>query len=177
MKKSLLMASLLLAGSSVMASEYFVGANYLNLDSDISISDGTTLSEKDKNINFKFGIIDSEKRVYLQTGTVYNDNEYGIDYKSTSINYDKLFQSNGKFTPFIGVGIGYGTMDIDELRDESGLEYWFRLGSLINLDNKSSFEIGYTYMKSSIEFAETSENYKLDNISSKGLYVGYNYKF
>jgi opacity protein-like surface antigen len=184
MKKSLVLASLLLAGTSVMASEYFVGINSTNFDSEATASGveagvayNETDSEKDKNFSLKFGTIDAEKRIYFQTGKVFD--KEGIEYSTMSINYDKFFQSNGKFTPFIGAGIGYGTLDILNVLDDTALEYAIRVGSLINIDSKSSLEIGYAYGKSSVEinWTDGADSANLDDLSYKGLYVGYNYKF
>jgi opacity protein-like surface antigen len=184
MKKSLVLASLLLAGSSAMASDYFGGVNYTNFDLkgtgsgiDAGVAYSETDSEKDKNFSLKVGTIDAEKRIYFQTGKIYN--KEGLEYSTMSVNYDKFFQSNGKFTPFIGAGIGYGTMDVANMYDDSGLECGIRIGSLINIDSKSSLEVGYTYGKSYVElnWTDGADSTKLDDLSYKGLYVGYNYKF
>jgi opacity protein-like surface antigen len=184
MKKSLVLASLLLASSSAMASDYFVGINSTNFDSkatasgvDAGVAYNETDSEKDKNFSLKVGIIDAEKRMYFKTGKVFD--KEGIEYSTMSLNYDKFFTTNGKFTPFIGAGVGYGTIDILNVIDDTALELGIRVGSLINIDSKSSLEIGYAYGKSSVEinWTDGADSAKLDNLSYKGLYVGYNYKF
>ncbi len=215
MKKSLLIASLLLASSSVMANDFFVGANIasanstikgtLGLTSGSATVDGTTYSagdsisvsdsDRDANINFKFGIINTEGRYYVKTGDIYDVD--GISYKSTTLNYDKFVGStiNG-FKPYVGAHIGKGKLDILGYNN-TGTEYGIQVGALKQIDNNLAFELGLRHSRSNAKLTDStaattesgtlgSSSYSLTNAileasveaeKMTSLYLGLNYKF
>ena len=200
LKKSLIVASLLLAGTSVMAQSYFVGIDYGNYDNTATFSaamDGESYSDsgsdKDKNIGLKVGIADiANGRIYLHTGKLYDNKEDGfsMEYKSTSINYDYFIGQYGKVTPFVGVAIGQGELSWN-IYEEDGfslsasgkaIEYGAKLGALVKVTKNANFEIGYTYGKSNADATltnpENSNEYiKIEADDTQGLYVGFNYIF
>ncbi len=182
MKKSLILASLLLASSSVMASEYFVGADLVKANSSLKGSytiNGTSGSASDSDsdtvVNFKFGMVDNNNRYYVKTGYLYEDTY--IDYYSTTLNYERLLEPVNGYTPFIGAHFGRGTLEILGA-ETTGNEYGVQAGALTNLEN-GEFEFGFRYSNASAKFSVTSgsDSATVEAESGTALYVGYNYKF
>jgi hypothetical protein len=197
MKKSLVLASLLLVGSSAMASDYFVGANIVNAESSATLSgtatyDGASYSGsisdsgRDTNINIKIGLNNIDNRIYIQTGKLYDDSN--ISYTSTTINYDKFLEKTSSgFTPFIGAHIGNGKFEILGY-SQTGTEYGIQTGLLKTLENKKfQFEAGIRYTVASAKFTANESgtingktytvNGTIEADDATALYVGLNYKF
>lgn len=194
--KKIVMASILLASSSLVAGEYFVGANLSSVDMGAKISgtasyNGTTVSgsasdsDRDTGFNIKVGKLVDGGRIYLQTGKLYDDGI--LEYTSTTLNYDKFFTktSNG-FTPFLGAHIGSGSFDILGY-SETGTEYGIQAGMLKDIDNKMQVEFGLRHTFTSAKFTANesgtyagnsySVNGELSSDDGTGFYVGMNYKF
>lgn len=187
MKLKLTIASVIMFSNISTANDYFVGMNYTSFNTKVS-GLNSNIDERDQSVALKFGIQDSDKRVYLQTGKVYDKNSDKVT--STSINYDKLYSSFNQYTPFIGVGISYdkGSAPWDSYpgtnsTSDKGVGYLLRAGTLIKVTKKSDFEIGYVYAKSTIEqswtdtIGSSTYTFKADDVSYSGPYMGYNYKF
>lgn len=197
MKKSLLVASLLLTSSSVMASDYFVGVNLLKSNSSANVSGtmnigGTTYNvventPSDNNLNFKFGMIDNSNRYTISTGTKLKDK--GTEYSSTEISYDYLFEKTDIYTPYAGVSLGRGKLKDEIFGNHNVAEYGVQTGVIIDIKNNFEFEAGVSYTKLSGDTtatngsgtyqgnAFTNLNGSLDTKSATGLYIGINYKF
>ncbi len=196
MKKSLIVASLLLAGTSAVAqSEYFIGANLGTIKSGATLSgtatyDGNDISgsasdsDRDTNINIKAGIINNNNRYSIQTGKLYDEGE--VTYTSTTLNYDRLFTETNGFTPFAGVHIGKGKFEIYGW-NTTGTEYGIQAGVLKDLKKNFQFEAGLRYTKSNASFSVNEAgtyNGKAYNINATleaddatAMYIGINYKF
>jgi|GEM_PF-1934672 len=197
LKKSLIVASLLLASSSVMASDYFVGVNLLKSNASANVSGtmnigGTIYSvventPSDNNLNFKFGMIDNSNRYTISTGTKLKDK--GTEYSSIAISYDYLFEKNDIYTPFIGVSFGKGKLKDELFGNHNVTEYGVQTGVIIDIENNFEFEAGVSYTKLSCDTTATNKsgtyqgntftnmNGSLDIKSATGLYIGINYKF
>ena len=186
-KKSLIVASLLLAGTSAVAGDFFVGANLVhakatakasvNLTGGSATLDGTTYnapdsasyssSDSDNNLNIKFGIDEKNARYYIQTGNLYDvDN---VKYSSTTLNYEVKLEPFSGVTPFVGAHIGRGKVTVASA-SKTGSEYGLQAGILKNINNNLQFETGFRYTKSNI-----SASYSIVNDTSSGTYNGHSY--
>jgi outer membrane protein W len=190
MKKSLILASLLLAGTSVVANDYFVGLEYLNMDMPESVTlNGVNVSPtphgKDTNFNLKFGIDNiAQGKIYLQTGKLFSivDSDGDkVEYSSTSINYDYYLPlKSNNIQPYIGAGIGYGKYYPYAEHSNSDTDLNFKIGASYTTNNNFQFELGYKYVKTNatVDFINEDgdkEHWSVDKIT--GLYLGMNYKF
>lgn len=194
--KKIIMASMLLSGISLFAGEYFVGANLSSADTGIKISGTVTInsttysagykdSDRDTNLNAKFGYIDNSARYYIQTGKLFDKGT--TEYKSTTINYDRLLNKTvSGFIPFVGLHIGRGEGKIYGLKD-TGNEYGIQAGILNNINDKAQFEAGvrHTFTSAKLTASQSgtyvghtySVNGELSSDDVTALYVGLNYKF
>lgn len=197
MKKSLIVAALLLAGTSAVAQNYFVGVDYIHAKTTATVSSivngasigSETTSDTDNNINLKIGLDNiAHGRIYIQTGKLDEDTESDrqLKYKSTSLNYDYYIGTYGKFTPYIGAGIGQGKLSWEAnvngtviSASGNGTEYGVKLGSLVKITDNANFEFGYKYGKSNADATWTlganSVTIEADKVNA--VYFGFNYKF
>ena len=192
MKKSIFLAGALLTSVSLSAQDhsYFAGVEFTNFDSEIkgtAVANGNSLSltdsDKDNNFGIKFGIDNiANGRTYLKYGELYNKD--GIEYKSLSVNYDYYITKYKILTPFIGGGIGYGDLQWSAFgasASDKGVEYGVRLGTLIDITKNANIEIAYNYLKTSANAkyveASTGDSLSMEGQNSKGLSIGFNYKF
>ena len=200
-KKSLLLVGLLI-GTNSMAQNYFVGVDYLQMNTYIShdniyklngkiISEGSDYGtdnlNANRNLNLKFGIDNiAHGRTYIKVGNLYNKHDY--EYFSLSANYDYYINKYNIFTPYIGAGIGKGKLTIiyDDKPNESdtGLDYTARVGSIIDIQDNLKAEIGYqvTYSDALVKFRmSTDEENFSDNAVEieliNGFYISLNYGF
>ena len=178
MKKSLIVASLLFAGTSVMASDYFVGF-------DVGKSKGTAtayyqgFSEKSSgdrkhSLSIKGGKTLDNYRIYGKYTDV--DKNDGSSMAITG-HYDKFLTTNGTVKPYIGGAFGYLNYSTDDdYVDISGLTYGVTLGVVADISKQISFEIGYDYMltngSDTLDNGVEVESDKYDNFR-----VGINIKF
>ena len=175
MKKSLVMASLIMAStSSMMAMDIspFIGLDLMKgkvksnetYNGTVTISgtseSGTYVDNgnlEDKTFGIKVGaIIENNHRIYLNyyklTDTVY-DNK--VSYALPSINYDYLIINNALqgFIPYVGAHVGYGKtnfgnlFEVVDFEDKSSLDYGINLGVIKDLTKNISLELGYRYTK------------------------------
>ncbi len=183
MRKSLILATMLTVGSSLMAQSVFVGLDAVNSDMSASIfaqtSSGSASmsdSDRDTNLKLKIGLDDVlNGRVYLKTGKVYDDGNF--NYKSTTINYDYYFSEKDNTKLFVGAGIGQGKVELYNYSG-TGAEYGVRFGGMMSFNNLS-LEMGLGYTKASADFTITSgtDYAKVEAKNYSELFVGINYKF
>ena len=206
MKKSLIVASLLLVGSSAlvaadMDNSWFVGGEFggMNIDTKIkgslivpSASINIDVEEKDTTKAtyeaLKVGKYFEYGRVY---GTIGKQNKKD-DFSSYSlgVGYDYMFKNKSDFTPFVGVNASYTKAKIDDevienfsLDKPKGFSYGIEAGFVYAATKNVELEMGVRYMKSNIDESfsisdgTNSANIKIEAENITQYYVGLNYKF
>ena len=137
MKKSLLVATLLLVGASsavAMDNEWFVGVGAERTKATGTTTvPGASASGSSKDTHAKFGagvILDNNHRISLSYSKFDED---GAEFKTTLLNYDYLFTLESDFTPFVGLHYGRtsgkivdGTVTVDD----TGSVYGVQAGTL-----------------------------------------------
>jgi len=206
MKKSLVLAGLLLAGSSVMAmdSQWFIGvdASYSDLDAKLGFTgtaaiDGvdysnlsTGVSDEDTALGLKAGVIlHKDHRISLNY-TEYDPSKHGVDLDLDviTLNYDYLFNMSDNFTPFIGVHLGQAEMETLGY-DDTSLVHGLQGGVIYSVTNNVAVEFGLSYSRTDVKptTPTASGSYgslTLTNASAyveaedmTKAYVGLNYRF
>ena len=195
MKKSLVMASLVVASTSMMAMDlqYFLGAGANRVDADVkgtldySISGQTggfsgTESFKDTGLLLKTGVIlDKTHRISLSHTKLSKD---GIDSTTILGSYDYLIPLNNEFRLYAGGHLGNTKVDFDDVDfDMSGLAYGAQVGAIYDITKNVEFELGLAYSKynvdKSISLSNGADfiNTELELEDSTSMFAGINYKF
>ena len=177
-KKSLIVASLLLATSSVLADNTFIGLDLGKSKGTATVSyqgySKTSSGDKTSSFSLKAGKIYSDHRIYGKYTDVDED-----DGSSTALtgHYDKFLSTDGKVKPFIGGAFGYVSIKADDNSyDISGLTYGITLGAVAEITKQASIEIGYDYMLSSAsDTLDNGDKIELDKYDN--LHIGINIKF
>ena len=205
MKKSLLLASLLLtigATSSVaMDTQWFVGSDVSRVDTTVketvsgvatingvayAASGSASTDVDDTALGIKVGaIVDKMHRASLHYTKYEFDYESNID--KLTLSYDYLFETNSKFTPFVGAHIGYGKVSAYDLVSDSGAIYGAQAGVIYDAGNNFEIEAGVTLSATSISPSTSTSfsdatvsftgNYNMDIDNITTMYFGVNYKF
>ncbi len=184
MKKSLVMASLVVASTSMMAMDlqYFLGAGAERADTNVKASGTDGFSEKedfkDTGLLLKTGIIlDKTHRISLSHAKFSKD-----DVDSTNIlgNYDYLIPLNNEFRLYAGLHAGNTKVEVEDEVEKisfSGLAYGAQLGAIYDVTKNVEFELGLAYTKFNVDRAEDANWYKLELEDSTSMFAGINYKF
>mgnify|MGYP003592312658 CR=1 FL=1 len=202
MKKSLFVAGILLAGSTLVASdEYFVGMEFGNTKSKINWTQ-TYIYQSDLYPNHyqigSGGGTGSGNSQGIKLGTYIGENNKvaifylssdidGVSGESFGIQYDHLIGHN-KLKPFVGVTIGEGLIeDNDSTFKGEGIIYGMQLGLNYEIDKYFSIDTGYRFLKTDIEYSIYQRDYGESGTAStltnghikeiKNWYFGLNYKF
>lgn len=205
MKKSMVVASLLLVGSSVFAAEmgnnWFVGGEFGGMSIDTKVTGSAVIPAESINISgeekdttkatyeaLKVGKYFEYGRVY---GTIGKQNKKD-DFSSYSlgVGYDYMFKNKSDFTPFLGVNASYTKAKIDDevieilsLDKPKGFSYGIEAGFVYAATKNVELEMGVRYMKSNIDESfsisdgTNSVNIKIEAENITQYYVGLNYKF
>lgn len=184
MKKSLVLAGLVVASTSMMAmdTQYFIGAGAekTNIDTKSSISDGWSEKGefKDTGLLFKTGaILNKTHRISLS----YTDfSKEGTDITSIFGNYDYLVPLNNEFRLYAGVHAGDTKVQVEDTGDKvsfSGLAYGMQIGAIYDITKNVEFELGLGYTKYNVDRAEDDIWVKLELDKSTSMFAGINYKF
>ena len=196
MKKSLVMASLVVASTSMMAMDlrYFLGAGANRVDSDskttlnlpsVGISASSSDSFKDTGLSLKTGVIlDKTHRVSIGYSDYSKDD---IDATTITGNYDYLIPMNNEFRLYTGVHLGDTTMKMNDVDlgaiKASGLVYGAQVGAIYDITKNIEFELGLAYSKYNVDksFSGTISgvdyNGKIELEDSTSMFAGINYKF
>jgi hypothetical protein len=182
-KKSLFVASLLLTTTYTFAKDYFVGIDDINTLLTYKSWDNTTYSIRSVNLNFKAGFNNIlNGRIYLKTGYLLrrkDDNGYKYRYFNKSINYDYYILKKDIYTPFVGLGVGLDKLNIKKMNKDTGVNYSFKFGSLVDIKKNTTLEFGTFYTKYNTSITRTVNNkteiYKPRH--STALYFGFNYTY
>jgi len=190
MKKSLVLAGLVVASTSMMAmdTQYFVGFNVekMSIDETASWNDGMNekFNLKDTGLNLKAGVIlDKNHRLSLSHAKFSKD---FIDLTLISGAYDYLIPINNDFKLYAGLHAGNAKVEFQEDDSFSGLYYGGQLGAIYNITKSLEFEAGLSYSKYNVERAgstikeadgSTTEWAKEELDKSTSMFAGINYKF
>jgi opacity protein-like surface antigen len=182
-----------------MAQNYFLSIDVLQMETSIawheihkykgeikSDTSGTNSLDTNRTLNLKFGIDNiAHGRTYIKVGNLYKNKS--TEYSSLSVNYDYYINKYNIFTPYMGIGMGYGKLTliyIDKPKEsDSDLDYTARIGTIIEFEDNPKAEIGYQYTQAeaTIIYKENNvgneyiDNYKAKTI--KGFYISLNYSF
>ena len=195
MKKSFILASLIMASTSMMATslEYFGGIDLSRVDANvkdtINLTGGTlsvgsttyntvgseswTYDSDDTAPAIKLGIIlDETHRIYLKYGKY--DGENSSEIKITTLNYDYMFsnlKNDLKIVPYVGTFLGHGKLET-EVGNGSGMVYGVDAGFVVPITKNIEFYFNLAYMRTNIDTSTnwsnvngTDGNITLTNVS------------
>lgn len=195
MKKSFILASLIMASTSMMATslEYFGGIDLSRVDANvkdtINLTGGTlsvgsttyntvgseswTYDSDDTAPAIKLGIIlDETHRIYLKYGKY--DGENSSEIKITTLNYDYMFsnlKNDLKIVPYVGTFLGHGKLET-EVGNGSGMVYGVDAGFVVPITKNIEFDFNLAYMRTNIDTSTnwsnvngTDGNITLTNVS------------
>ena len=193
MKKSIVVASLLMIGSSAlmaadMGNGWFMGAEFGGMDIKMKAtasSSGTVASATDTmNTTYeslKIGKYFDNSRLY----TTINYENKKDDFSSWiwGLGYDYLIKNSSSITPFIGANVSYVKGKVDDipiLDKPAGFAAGVEAGFIYALSSKAEIEAGIRYMnisnvKDSASISGVSA--KLEGKTATQYYLGLNYKF
>ncbi len=191
MKKSLVMASLVVASTSIMAMDlqYFLGAGVERIDADTTYSVTSPIQERgedsfrDTGLLLKAGVIlDKTHRISLSHTKFSKDD---VDVTTILGNYDYLIPMNEEFRLYAGVHAGNTEIEVNDVisYDYSGLSYGVQVGAIYDITKNIEFELGLAYTKFNVD-TKINEVYngvtisgteEVDNATS--MFAGINYKF
>lgn len=197
MKKSLVMASLVVASTSMIAMDlqYFLGAGVeranANFKADVNapaIGYSETFKEDDNDtaLKLKLGaILDKTHRISLSHSKFGGED---IDVTVILGNYDYLIPINNEFRLYTGLHIGNGeyketNIDIIGTAKMSGLAYGAQVGAIYDITKNIEFELGLAYTKynvdKTINWVDTGVDVsgKFEIEDSTSMFAGLNYKF
>ena len=198
MRKSLVIASLILASTSMTAMDlqYFLGAGAERTDADFKFSSlrdsdlNGSASIKETALLFKGGVIlDKTHRISLSHAKFSKDD---FDVSNIMANYDYLIPINKEFRLYAGLHLGNTKVEVedgfDDVEDDisfSGLAYGTQIGAIYDITKNIEFELGLAYTKFNVDRAETqtvqmSGTYswaKIELEDSTSMFAGLNYKF
>ncbi|MGB5867035.1 MAG: outer membrane beta-barrel protein [Arcobacteraceae bacterium] len=201
MKKSLALASMLLAGSLYGASDdagklyvglgYYTGSGTETNDWTGGLNQDTTVDYDATAFPISLGIVTQRHdrfEIVYTNANVDADNGSSYDLRGIDFNYDFTLESLSfkKVLPYIGVGAGiYEFQDSGRIynivggKDIQGVALNLNAGVLYSLTDHIEFEAAYQYKKINWEKLETVNGSSTLEIDEKihGLYVGFNYKF
>lgn len=192
MRKSLIVASLLLASAStIVAAEtnnsWFVGGEFgaQNMKFDTTATEAG-VTENDKNsINSTYEALKIGK--YFEFGRVYGSlgkqNEKD-DFSSYTIglSYDYLLKNTSAWTPFLGINASYtkGKIDDEDINIKpKGFNYGAETGLIYAVSKNTELEVGIRYLFSNVDdsFSYDGMDGKIEGDHVIQYYLGLNYKF
>lgn len=193
MKKNIVVASLLMMGSSAliaadMGNSWFMGTEFGGMDIKMKAtasSGGTTASVTDTmNTTYeslKIGKYFDNSRMY--TALNYQNKKDDFSSWSLGLGYDYLIKNSSSFTPFIGANVSYirGKVDDMPILDKPvGFAAGVEAGFIYALSSKAEIEAGVRYMNiSNVEDSASISgvSVKLEGKTATQYYLGLNYKF
>ena len=192
MKKSLVMAGLVVASTSMMAMDlqYFLGAGVergeMDVKSSLDIpsvgySESESFSDDATDLKLKLGVI-LNKTHRISLSHVNYGVEDGGDFRIILANYDYLIPINNEFRLYTGLHVGNAEYKETDLK-MSGLAYGAQVGAIYDITKNVEFELGLAYSRynidKSISGTESGVDYngKIELEDSTSMFAGINYKF
>lgn len=181
--KKIVLASLLATGLMAADNGFYIGVDIGNTAGDfeasapsIGLSDSST--EDGGSQTLKVGYyLDKNSRI---SAFLHNVNVDNGDAQTYGIGYDYMI-GDSAFKPFIGALVGYGSYQEDAVPDVNvaGMIYGAQVGLNYGFNENFSVEVGYRYMKSSMEDSTTisGQNVNFEITALKNWFIGMNYKF
>ncbi len=160
LKRTLALAALMAGGSAVANQAQATEGWYGRIDGGYSVDGALEVEEDD------FGVDEFEfENDWMAAGGVgyafanglrlegelaYRNNEIedsDAEAEATSAMLNLLYDFNrgGRFEPYLGVGVGYGDVDVDDIASDSGIAYQAMAGIAIGLTERLDLDIGYRY--------------------------------
>ena len=192
MKKSLVMATLVAASTSMMAMDlqYFLGAGVergdMNGKYSLNVSNGysenDSISDDASDLKLKLGmILNKTHRISL------SHINYGIDdggdFRIILGNYDYLIPVNENFRFLAGLHLGHANYETDDDFKMSGLAYGAQVGAIYDITKNIEFELGLAFTKYNVDKSTNGTILGLDYTEkveledSTSMFAGINYKF
>ena len=192
MKKSIVVASLVMMGSALMAADmgngWFMGTEFGGMDIKMKAtasSGGTTASVTDTmNTTYesiKIGKYFDNNRIY--TALNYQNKKDDFSSWTWGLGYDYLIKNSSSITPFIGANVSYIKGKVDDmpvLDKPAGFAAGVEAGFIYALSSKTELEAGIRYMNiSNVEDSASISgvSVKLEGKTATQYYLGINYKF
>ncbi len=193
MKKTIVMASLVAASTSMMAMDlqYFLGAGAERGDANfkgtinapsIGYTESESFSDDALSLKLKLGVIlDKTHRISLSH--VNYGIEDGGDFRIILGNYDYLIPLNEDFRFFAGVHLGNANYEEDSDLKMSGLAYGVQVGAIYDITKNVEFELGLAYSKYNVDKTinrtdsgvDIEAKLEIEDLTS--MSAGINYKF
>lgn len=192
MRKSIVVASLVMMGSALMAADmgngWFMGTEFGGMDIKMKAtasSGGTTASITDTmNTTYesiKVGKYFDNSRIY--TALNYQNKKDDFSSWTWGLGYDYLIKNSSSITPFIGANVSYIKGKVDDmpvLDKPAGFAAGVEAGFIYALSSKAEIEAGVRYMNiSNVEDSASISgvSVKLEGKTATQYYLGLNYKF
>lgn len=199
MKKSIVVASLLILGTSSFASQvkddWFIGvqAGSSTYEVDVKADIGYAGLYNEDYIEDDQGYISFRAGKYFKYGRVYVNYDYYdaksyMDLNYFGAGYDYLFYNSTKFTPYIGASVGYMQMEVDGFMNEdnnkrsidiSSVTYGFNIGAIYEINKNFDIEISASYRamdeEDDLVYSGNKIRYTSEDVAQIG--VGFNYNF
>lgn len=184
MKKSIVVASLVLASSCLVAQDsmkdWAIGFEVGGLKSDAKNYVNNVASDADISTSFeaiKIGKYFDYGRLGASLGIMNEDK--GTDGYFIGASYDYMFYNSSKLTPFLGVTASYGWNEANYDIKHNGFMYGLEAGTIYNISDKIELETGLRYLKSNVDGSKNilGNDVKVEVDSVVQYYIGVNYKF
>ena len=192
MKKSIVVASLVMMGSALMAADmgngWFMGTEFGGMDIKMKAtasSGGTTASITDTmNTTYeslKIGKYIDNSRLY--TAINYQNKKDDFSSWTWGLGYDYLMKNSSSITPFIGANVSYIKGKVDDmpvLDKPEGFAAGIEAGFIYTLSSNTELEAGIRYMNiSNVKDSATisGASVKMEGKTATQYYLGINYKF
>ncbi len=182
MKKTIVMASLVAASTSMMAMDlqYFLGAGVERGDFEMKISNAAGRNESYNDdatdLKLKAGVI-LNKTHRISLSHVNYGIEDGGDFRIILGNYDYLIPINNEFRLYTGLHAGNANFKFNEDLKMSGLAYGAQVGAIYDITKNVEFELGLGYTKYNVDRAEDANYDRVELENSTSMFAGINYKF
>ena len=192
MKKSLVMASLVVASTSIMAMDlqYFLGAGVergdMNGKYSLNVSNGysenDSISDDASDLKLKLGMI-LNKTHRISLSHINYGIEDGGDFRIILGNYDYLIPVNENFRFLAGLHLGHANYETDDDFKMSGLAYGAQVGAIYDITKNIEFELGLAFTKYNVDKSTNGTILGLDYTEkveledSTSMFAGINYKF
>lgn len=184
MKKSLLLTSVLLIGStSLMAAkvgEQGIGIEVGALKSNAESSTNGVVSDGDLSTSYealRYGKYYDFGRIGASVGIMNEDQ--GTDGKFVGLSYDYMFYNDSKRVPFIGASVGYSWNEANYDIEHNGFTYGVEAGVVYELSKEVDLEVGARYSKTNIDGSKTISgnvvNIEVDSTMQYYFAVGYKF--
>lgn len=194
MKKSLLLASLLMLSSTVLlandAKKWFIGGEFGGMDIGAEKESGS-LTEKEISKNtqatyeaIKFGKYHNNGRFYGFYG--HQNTKDDITSDMFGAGFDYIFKDFGEIMPFVGLQASYvkskidntdlKTLGIDSL---SGINLGINTGMIFPVMDSVEIEVGLRLLELELQNSVTkgTTQYEIELDGGTQYYLGVNYKF